>query len=185
MDANLTGQSVRDLQEMLWVLSLEDLRMPRLIPDGRFGEETLEAVMVFQRDHGMPVTGVVDMATWDAVRQAYGEVMGRIGPPMPLRVLEHGKSGFQSGDKREQITLLKTMFAALAGQFAGFESGSGPDGAFREAEAHNTRLVQRASGQPETGVMDRAAWDALARLYQLAVTREGLSRPRAVSPESP
>lgn len=169
MATNLTGQSVRDLQEMLVVLSIADPRLPRLIPDGRFGEQTLEAVMVFQRDRHMPVTGVVDMATWDAVRREYEEALRLAGPPMALRVLEHGKSSVQQGDQLGQVPLLQTVFEALAGQLEGFESASG--NGFQEAEMHNTRLVQRASGQPETGVLDRAAWDSLSRLYHVFVTR--------------
>jgi len=169
MATSLTGQSVRDLQEMLVVLAIADPRLPRLIPDGRFGEQTLEAVMVFQRDHGLPVTGVVDMATWDAIRSEYEEAMRRGGPPMALRVMEHGKSSVQQGDQLGEVPLLQTMFGALAGQLEGFEDGSA-DG-FQEAEVHNTRLVQRASGQEETGVLDRAAWDSLSRLYHIFVTR--------------
>ena len=35
--------------------------------DGRFGSETQAAVQQFQSDHGVPVTGVVDVATWSAL----------------------------------------------------------------------------------------------------------------------
>lgn len=174
MATNLTGQSVRDLQEMLAVLSIEDPRLPRLVPDGRFGEQTLEAVMVFQRDRGLPVTGVVDLATWEAIREAYEDAWRRGGPPAALRVMEHGKSSFQTGDQVGQVPLLQAMFGALSEQLEGFEDAAGDGSGFQAAEEHNTRLVQRASGQQETGVLDRAAWDTLSRLYQVFVTRGGV-----------
>ncbi len=44
-------------------ISYCDHNIPCLIPDGIFGEETLEAVMRFQRQSGRPVTGRVDNAT--------------------------------------------------------------------------------------------------------------------------
>ena len=33
-------------------------------PDGLFEAETTEAVSLFQRQNGLPITGVIDFATW-------------------------------------------------------------------------------------------------------------------------
>ncbi|MBO5364687.1 MAG: peptidoglycan-binding protein [Clostridia bacterium] len=33
-------------------------------PDGLFEEETTQAVLLFQRQNGLPQTGVIDFATW-------------------------------------------------------------------------------------------------------------------------
>ncbi len=167
MNTNLTGQSVRDLQEMLLELSLEYPQIPRLIPDGKFGENTLEAVMVFQRDFHPPVTGVVDLGTWEALRAAYADTLRRQGTPPPLRVLPNGRSSFQEGDGGGQTPLLQNMFDALSERFQGF-ARTGEAQALRR----NTLALQRAAGQPESGGLDRAAWDALSRLYQLFVTRQ-------------
>ena len=41
------GRPVRSLQTMLRAISFQYPAIPRLIPDGVFGERTLEAVMVF------------------------------------------------------------------------------------------------------------------------------------------
>ena len=68
MELQLTGSPVRDIQHMLNVLSFTHPAIPRLVEDGVFGERTLEAVMIFQRDFGLPVTGVVDYETWLAIR---------------------------------------------------------------------------------------------------------------------
>ncbi len=171
MATDLTGQPILDLQEMLLVLSIAYPQIPRIIPDGKFGENTLEAVMVFQRDFHPPVTGVVDLGTWDAIRAAYEETLTRMGPPITLRVLPHGQSSFQTGGQEGQLPLLQVMFDSLAQRFRGFQPMSGDRGTFQEAERHNTMLLQKIAGQPETGVLDRAAWDTLARLYQLFVTR--------------
>ena len=48
-EIRLIGQSVRSLQTMLRELSFVYDFLPRLTPDGIFGERTLEAVMLFQR----------------------------------------------------------------------------------------------------------------------------------------
>jgi peptidoglycan hydrolase-like protein with peptidoglycan-binding domain len=36
-------------------------------PDGNFGPATTTAVKQFQTDHGLPATGTVDQATWNAL----------------------------------------------------------------------------------------------------------------------
>ena len=56
-EIRLIGQPVRSLQTMLRELSFLYDFLPRLTPDGIFGERTLEAVMLFQREFFPPVTG--------------------------------------------------------------------------------------------------------------------------------
>ena len=58
---------VWELQAMLRTLAAVNWSLPFLTPDGVFGETTLEAVMTFQRENGLPVTGVVDRETWGAI----------------------------------------------------------------------------------------------------------------------
>ena len=40
---------------------------PRLVEDGDIGPLTRAALVAFQRAHGLPATGVADVATWDAL----------------------------------------------------------------------------------------------------------------------
>ena len=64
------GQPIRSLQYMLNELAIHNPVLTRLAVDGIFGERTLEAVMVFQREYRLPVNGVVDLNTWDAIQDA-------------------------------------------------------------------------------------------------------------------
>ena len=61
---------VSTLQEMLRTIAFVNRSLPFLRPTGRFDEETLEAVMMFQKINGFPVTGIVDRRTWDAIMNA-------------------------------------------------------------------------------------------------------------------
>ena len=79
-----TGVPVRSLQTMLRELSFHYPVIPRLIPDGIFGEHTLEAVMLFQREFHPPVTGQVDHGTWDAVSALFQSVRPGLSPPLCL-----------------------------------------------------------------------------------------------------
>lgn len=70
-----TGSSVRTLQSELGGLSV----------DGSFGPRTLAAVKAFQKEKGLPVTGVVDAATWKALgcTGTVGGGGGTTAPPPP------------------------------------------------------------------------------------------------------
>ena len=65
------GQPIRSLQTMLWVIAQNDDSYHAVIPDGIYGPETVQAVSQFQRRHGLPVTGITDQATWEAVVAVY------------------------------------------------------------------------------------------------------------------
>ncbi len=43
-------------------------------PDGLFEEETTQAVLLFQRQNGLPQTGEIDFATWTLLSQTAGEI---------------------------------------------------------------------------------------------------------------
>ena len=59
-----TGTPVRTIQNQLNSISNNFPAIPKLRVDGIYGEQTAESVRAFQRIFSMPVTGVVDFATW-------------------------------------------------------------------------------------------------------------------------
>lgn len=66
-----TGSKVRQMQEQLAVISRSYPAIPTIAADGIYGERTREAVEAFQRVFDLPVTGVVDFATWYKISQIY------------------------------------------------------------------------------------------------------------------
>ena len=95
-EIRLIGQPVRSLQTMLRELSFLYDFLPRLTPDGIFGERTLEAVMLFQREFFPPVTGQVNQATWDAIAALYLQARARLAGPLPGRTYPKGGFTVQS-----------------------------------------------------------------------------------------
>lgn len=165
-----TGQAIRSLQYMLNQLAIHNPALIRLAVDGVFGENTLEAVMVFQRENGIPVTGVVDLATWDSIQAAYFKAELFYGAPPPLSVLPNGTYTAAEGVESEPMLIVQAMFVSLNKKMSNFslcKLNSCNDG-----ETHdNIREVQRLAGLPITGVLNRATWAYLAQLYQALVTR--------------
>lgn len=73
--SNLTigsrGQKVQQMQEQLDTIASVYTAIPSVVPDGIYGEATQRAVREFQSIFGLPVTGVVDFATWYKISHIY------------------------------------------------------------------------------------------------------------------
>ena len=63
-------QHILELQAYLHGISHQS-QLPHLIPDGVYGENTANAVRLFQQQNQLPPTGETDTATWNAIAQAY------------------------------------------------------------------------------------------------------------------
>lgn len=165
-----SGQPVRSLQKMLNQLAIYNPHLIRLAVDGMFGERTLEAVMVFQREHGLPVNGVVNLTTWDAIQAAYFRAELLYGYPPPLNVLPNGSYTATEGEESEPMLIVQAMFVSLTKVMTNFspcQMNSCNDGKTHS----NIREVQRLAGLPITGTMDRSTWSYMVQLYQALVTR--------------
>lgn len=68
------GQSVRQLQYMLSMLSEFISQFPPLEVDGIFGPATGQGVLAAQRYFGLEETGVVDPSTWDRIYDQFAGI---------------------------------------------------------------------------------------------------------------
>lgn len=66
-----TGPAVRTIQEQLNAISNNYPAINKIRVDGVYGDQTRTAVETFQRIFNLPVTGVVDFATWYRISAIY------------------------------------------------------------------------------------------------------------------
>lgn len=66
-----TGPNVRTIQEQLNTISNNYPAIPKQRVDGVYGDQTRVAVETFQRIFNLPVTGIVDFATWYKISAIY------------------------------------------------------------------------------------------------------------------
>lgn len=165
MELNLTGAPVRDIQHMLNVLSFTHPAIPRLVEDGAFGERTLEGVMIFQRDFGLPVDGVVDYDTWLALRVQADLVQKRDGIPIPLQIISPQYVPAPSGTP--EWAFVDTILEALSPILNNFPGDSN--------HTDHIKQLQGLGQLPVTGVLDRPTWSLLVRLYHALVVRNTLA----------
>lgn len=169
IESTTLGNPVTSLQMMLRSLKETYDFIPSVPVDGVFGEETLEAVLLFQRELHPPVTGVVNQAVWEAIREESLKQAPTIIKPRVLRAFPEGEDLLDFGDERAEIALFQMMFQLLSDKVAEIVDDN-PSGIFTDALHKNVTWLQNISGLTGTGQLDRETWDRLARLYEVYIT---------------
>lgn len=97
LQSGSSGQSVRQLQYMLNVVSEFVSSVPTVAEDGIFGPATQNAVRAFQQFAGLTVDGIVGPATWNALHNrvvGIGVDLNSVGGQYPGTPLRLGDSDF-------------------------------------------------------------------------------------------
>ena len=163
------GQPIRSLQTMLRVIHEDDPSHPAIIPDGIYGPETMAAISHFQRRHGLPVTGVTDQETWEAVTSHYNEALIRVDEAQPLYILLEPGEVIRRGEKHPHMYLVQGILQTLSDIY---ESVSLPDhnGILNDITSDSLASFQALMGLPMTGDLDKMTWKALALHYPQAAS---------------
>lgn len=164
------GQSVRSLQTMLRVIARDRSWAPDIVPDGIYGQDTLSAVSAFQRQFGLPVTGVTDQETWEAIVDEYEEALIRVGKAEPIEILLNPGQVFRRGDRSPYLYLAQGMLTVLSEEYINLQK---PDhtGVLDGITAESLADFQILTGLPSTGELDRKTWKHLAKHFTLSASR--------------
>lgn len=164
---------VQSLQHMLNHLARTIETIPRLAETGTFDEATLEAVMIFQRDFNLPVTGIVDQTTWDAITSLYYQNLFQFGPPPLLSVFPNGTNIVGETERAAELFIAQAMLSELYKVISNFEMVE-QNGINSNATLNNLKAIQLLAGLPDSGSLDRATWAVLAALYRTLITRRAM-----------
>ena len=99
LEREMLARPIHSLQYMLRGLSAQYDFLPVLVVDGVFGESTLEAVMLFQREFMLPVTGMVDYRTWELVRERWEQTQVERQEPRAVRAFPGGGRSAEEGEQ--------------------------------------------------------------------------------------
>ena len=78
--ASFSQGPVTSLQSMLRAIAFVEQQFPVISATGLFDEDTLEAVLRFQKQNYLPVTGIVDEETWDSIASAFINAYRQLPP---------------------------------------------------------------------------------------------------------
>lgn len=161
------GQPIRSLQTMLRVLAEDDPTHKKLVPDGIYGPETVSAVSIFQRKHGLPVTGITDQDTWEAIVAAYDPALIRIDQAFPMDIILNPGQIIRKGERHPHIYLIQAMLTVLS-EVYGSISRPAITGILDDITWDSLASFQLLSGLPMSGHLDKHTWKHLALQYPLA-----------------
>ncbi len=161
------GQPIRSLQTMLRVIAEQDSSYETLVPDGIYGAATMSAVSAFQRRHGLPVTGVTNQATWEAILAVYEPALIQVAEAEPINVIFNANQVIRKGERHPNLYLAQGMLMTLSEVYHSVAMPA-MTGILDEATADSLASFQTLSALPMTGSLDKRTWKHLALHYPLA-----------------
>jgi peptidoglycan hydrolase-like protein with peptidoglycan-binding domain len=160
-------QPVRSLQTMLRVIAQSDEKQPSVIPDGLYGSQTIRAVTTFQRNNGLPATGITDQATWETIVAAYEPALIESEPAQALEIILSPGEVIGKGSDSPNVYVVQAILQVLSDSYSSITPPN-HSGILDEATVFSIQTFQEMAGLPETGEVDKATWKHLALHYPLA-----------------
>ena len=170
------NQPIRSLQTMLRTIALFSNAYQRIIPDGIYGPETQSAVLTFQRNRGLPATGITNRKTWDEIVRQYDLALEALSPPQPISYELPGEFPMNRGSNGPRLEMAQTMLRDIANRYS---CVCPPEltGSMDEIMVNSLSEFQRISGLPVSGRLDKETWNNLVlqfALSQLMANRQRL-----------
>lgn len=164
------GIGVKTIQYYLNILAYFNPNLSALPLDGIYGPETTNAVRIFQQYYGLPVTGVMNTATWNVLNRIYSETVeflpqgysGNFAKLYPGYLLTEGMSG-------ENVRDLQT-YLALIGQNYDAIPEIPVTGYFGTQTREAVTAFQNAFGLTPNGAVGAVTWNTIATQYDFLIS---------------
>lgn len=163
------GIGVRTVQYYLNILAYFNSNLASLPLDGVYGPETTGAVRIFQQYYGLPVTGVVNTATWNVLNRIYSETVeflpegysGEFAKLYPGYILSEGMSGQNVRDLQGYLSLIGKNFEAIP---------EIPVTGYFGAQTRDAVIAfQNAFGLNPNGAVGAVTWNTIAEQYDFLI----------------
>lgn len=141
--------------------------IPEIVPaDGYYGESTENTVKEFQKVFNLPVTGIIDKATFYKIRQIYVAVSKlselAVKGSIYEQIIEISRRAYLQGDIRPGIDMLQYALDLLSSYYNTIPSVA-YTGIFDEQTRAAVIEFQKIMGLPITGIADHDTLNLLIR----------------------
>ena len=162
---NMQNEQVRGLQYFLAVVGAYYESVDRIESTGIYDEQTAASVRSFQRVYGLPVTGIVDEATWNDIYRAYAGIAASI-PIEDAEWIPLLYPGFvlQEGMTSDYIRVLQQYLTYIHRTIPAIPEVR-DTGYFGPVTKSAVTAFQRYAGLNPTGAVGAVTWDGIAGLY--------------------
>lgn len=168
---SFVGQPIRGLETMLRVIAEDDKLIPSVVPDGIYGQEDMNAVSAFQRKYNLPITGIVDQATWDAIAGQYERSIINVDQAEPIEIIIDPGQVYRLGDSDANLYLLQSMLIYLS-LFHPTINTPPHNGVLDTPTSDALKGFQILAGLEPTGELDKRTWKYLVNQFTLNANKE-------------
>ena len=161
------AQPIRSLQTMLRVIAADQGRTISVIPDGIYGRQTMQEIAAFQRQSGLPATGVTNQETWERIVQAYRPALIRIDQAHSLDVVLEPGQIIRKNEYNPNVYIAQAMLKVISDVYSsiGIPSFTGIIDIPTSQSLSDFQLI---NDLPSTGELDKTTWKHLTLQYPLA-----------------
>ena len=152
---------------MLRTIAEADDRYNSVIPDGIYGPQTVAAVSVFQRNHGLPVTGITDQLTWDTIAAAYEPALIQVDQAQTVEIILNPNEVLYRNQESPYLYVAQALLTVLSETYSSIGRPSFT-GVLDAQTADALSSFQALSNLPMTGNLDKITWKQLALHFPLA-----------------
>ena len=159
------NEQVRGLQYFLAVIGAYYESVEPLEITGVYDAQTERSVRSFQRVYGLPVTGIVDEATWDDIYRAYAGIAASL-PVEDAEWIPLLYPGFvlQEGLTSEYVRVLQQYLTYIHRSIPAIPEVR-DTGYFGPVTKAAVTAFQRWAGLTPNGAVGAVTWDGIAGLY--------------------
>jgi len=157
-------QGVRELQYLLRFVGAYVDTIPVIEVDGIFGPMTEAAVRAFQREYGLPETGVVEAQTWETLFRAYRGILESLPEDFGNGVKPYPGYPLSRGQESDEVKTLQQYLNFISKTYTEIPKLT-EDGLFGFGTERAVRIYQRIFGIPESGVVGAGTWDSIVQTY--------------------
>lgn len=163
------GENVRIIQEQLNRIAVNFPQLPLIEVNSTFDSSTVNTVREFQRLFVLPVTGVVDRATWYRISQIYGSVkrlaeLTSEGQRAVYNQQLYPGSPIDLNSRGSEVQEIQFYLQRIA-EFNPVVESPALDGIYGKSTQRAVISFQRAYGLEPDGVIDEKDWNELVRVY--------------------
>lgn len=170
---SFVGQPIRSLQTMLRVIAEYDGSVPTVVPDGIYGKETIASVTQFQKNLGIPPTGVADQNTWEQIVAVYDDALISIGKAEPIEIVWDPNHVFILGDSSPYLYLAQSMLLYLSLMHEQISRPS-HSGILDNETSRAISTFQALTSLPPTGNLDKKTWKYLSKQFTLHANMQNI-----------
>ena len=165
LSSGMSGIPVKTLQYYLSIIAYFNPQLEPVPLNGEFDSSTIDAVERFQEFYGLPVTGIVDTATWNTISRIYRETVASLPPGYEGNNAKLYPGYFLTRGMRNQaVTDLQTYLSFIAQNIS--EIPQIPiTGFYGEQTENAVSTFQRLFGITVSGAVGPLTWAQIAREY--------------------